>query len=80
MGNAKKLNPIFPASVLAAAVPWLQGAEKSGFGTGLIKVVALAIRGGRMKRNGTAIGKGIFPLIGRRLSTMPKTASDTSQT
>ena len=80
MDNAKNLSPICQASALAVEVLWLQGAEMSGFGTGLIGGVAIAIRGGRMKRNGTAIGKGIFPLIGRRLSTMPKTVSDTSQT
>ncbi len=80
MDNAKNLSPIFRASVLAVEVRWLQGAEMSVFGTGLIGGVAIAIRGGRMKRNGIAIGKGSFPLIARKLSTMPKTVSDTSQT
>lgn len=80
MNNAKNLSPIFRVSVLAVEIPWLQGAEMSVFGTGLIGGVAIAIRGGRMKRNGTAIGKRSFPLIGRKLYTMPKTVNDTSQT
>jgi len=80
MDNAKKLSPIFQASVLAAEVPWLQGADQSGFGTGLIEGVPIAIGGGSLKRNGTAIGKTGFPLSGRRLSTMPKTVNYTEQT
>ena len=80
MGNATKPSPIFQASVAAVADPWLQGAAKSGFGTGLTKVVSFAIRGVRMKRNGTAIGKTSFPMIGKRSSTQPETVNDTSQT
>ena len=67
MDSAKKLSRNYQARVPPAEVPWLQGAEKSEFGTGLIDPVAIAIRGGRMKRNGIAIGKTSFPLIGRRL-------------
>lgn len=81
MDNAKKLSPIFQASVLAAEVPWLQGADKLGFGTGLImEGVPIAIGGGSLKRNGTAIGRTGFPLSGRSLSNMPKTANYTEQT
>ena len=80
MDNAKNLSPIFRAIALAVEIPWLQGAEMFAFGTGLIGDAAIAIRGGKMKRNGTAIGKVSFPLIGRRLSTMPNMVSDTSQT
>ena len=80
MDNAKKRSPIFQANVLAAENRWLQGAGKFGFGTGLTVGVAFAIRGGRMKRSGTAPGKTSFPLIGKRSSTMPTTVNDTSQT
>jgi len=58
----------------------LQSAEKSGFGTGLTKGVSFAIRGGRMKRNGIALGKTSFPFIGKRSFTVPETVNDTSQT
>ena len=37
MDNAKKLSPIFQASVRLANTRWLQSAEKSGFGTGPTK-------------------------------------------
>lgn len=77
MDNAKKLSRIFQVSVLAAEVPWLQGAEKSGFGTGLIEGSPVAIGGGSLNRNGTGIGKIGFPEIGRRLSTMLTTVNDT---
>jgi hypothetical protein len=66
MDNAKKLSPVFQASVLAADNRWLQGAEKSGFGTGLTRGVAIAIRGRSLKRSGTVPGKTSFPLIGKR--------------
>jgi hypothetical protein len=80
MDNAKKVSRISQASVLAMGIPWLPGAEKSECGTGLTGAVAVAIRGGRRKRNDTAIGKIAFPLIGKRLSTLPKTVNGTSQT
>ena len=80
MNNVKKLSPIFQASVLAAEDPWVQSAEKFAFGTGLTKGIGFAIRGGRMKRSGTALGKTSFPLIGKRSSTLPETVNDTSQT
>ena len=80
MHNAEKLSPIFQATVVTAEDPWFQNAEKFAFGTGLTKAVSFAIHGGRVKRNGIAIGKTSFPLIGKRTSTLPETVNDTSQT
>ncbi len=70
---------MFQASVLPAKDRWLQSAEKFAFGTGLTKGVSFAIRGGRMKRGGTALGRTSFPLIGKSSSTLPETVNDTSQ-
>ena len=80
MGNAKKLSPIFQASVRLAITRWLPSAEKSRFGIGLTREDASATLGERTKQNGIAGGKDSFPSTGRRLSIMPKTVSDTSQT
>ena len=80
MDNAKKLSPMSRARVVSAEVPWLPSAETFAFGTGLTRDVGFAIRGGRVKRNGTGLGKISFPLSARKLSTMLKTANDTSQT
>jgi hypothetical protein len=80
MASAKKLTRDFQALVPPAEIPWLHAAAKSEFGTGLIDPVACAIRGGRVIRNGIAIGKTSFPMIGRRLSTALTTVNDTSQT
>ena len=78
MDNAKKLSPISWVSVRVAENRWSQGAEKSGFGTGPTKGVAFAIRGGKTKRSGTALGKTNFQLIGRKSSTLLKAVNDTS--
>jgi hypothetical protein len=79
MDNAKKLSPMFQVSVLGAEDPRLQSAEKSAFGIGPTKGVFFAILGGRMKPNGTAIGKTSFPLTGKRSSTPLATVNDTSR-
>ena len=79
MGNTKKLNPTFQASVRLAIIRWLQSAEKSRFGTGLTKDAAPVTLGGKTKPNGTALEKNSFPSTGRRLSTKPKTVRSTSQ-
>ena len=80
MGNAKKLSPIFQASVRLAITRWLPSAAKSRFGIGLTREDASATLGGRTKQNGTALGKTSFPMNGRKSFTMPKTVNDTSQT
>ena len=79
MGNAKKLSPIFQASVRLAITRWLPSAEKSRFGIGLTREDASATLGGRTKQNGTAAGKDIFPSTGRRLYTNQKPVRNTSQ-
>jgi hypothetical protein len=80
MDNAKKLSPIFQASVRFAITQWWLSVEKSGFGTGLTTEDVTAILGGSPKQNGTALGKDSFPSTGRRLSNMPKPVRNTSQT
>ena len=79
MDNVKNLSPIVRASVRAAEAPWLPGAEKFGFGTGLTKAAAIATRGGSPKPSGIAIGRTNFRLAGRSSPSVPLTASYTAQ-
>jgi len=69
-GQREEARPNLSGDCPGCGCLMVQGAEKSGFDTGLTRGIDFAIRGGRTKRNGIALGKTSFPLIGKSLSNV----------
>jgi hypothetical protein len=79
MVNALKHSLVFQANVPPAITQRLRGAVKSEFITGHTVESEPVIPDGKMKLNGTALGKGISSLRGRRGFTKLMMAKGTSR-